>query len=624
MKSTSSPKRHSNTSYGKRSTQPTIPKPASKSTAGSPSKYNNTNSPKNTDSKSPLRSSGSSTSSLTRSARQNSSLRKTRPTTSYQLKSFLNDPVCISQRKELLEDLENYDDLTVLEDKFEEMDENEMKKLITHLKEYEQQNAIHENYKEAAKTRKLYDYSVQLLKKRNSNEFDKFSRSISTAQSKPRSATATNREEVNTDFINPEDNSFDYEAANKFLDMHDKEMLLITLKMNDFDRKHENKLRDYNHETQDKILKLKQVHDHQMEELDEKWNKVKPAKYRKPSAQLLQLKEIEKNLALAGEYDRAEIIHAESENLTKQETKVQQERLVFDYKQAKSQLMKKQEYEMSQLIRVRNDGVTMIQNEYTIKRQQFINRENVLMHRNMMLTQKRVSLNAQSLAPPAPSYTDDGSTSNLLPELFAPNDPEFIKEEERKEREKRKQSEKQRKTSRNAMWFYPKQEEQTTKESSVNQSNKNLKQSPNLNESNTRDNENVEIKVIPDVVGSVINTFGENKSDANGVAVVDTNNKDKTSTINSDNDDKREIKNEVTEKVDDANIPKENIVNGENQNEEKVDDTKSQENQLESIVVSTANSLFGEPKTDTRIGEQNETNDTDKNENNADASNTDA
>ena len=204
-------------------------------------------------------------------------------------------------------------------------------------------------------------------------------------------------------------------------------MTIVSNKIHELDQFYIDKIEKYQEETEIKLAKLKESQKKKFDELNEKWKNQKPPQYRKPSAQLLQLKTIERNLAKTGDYKRAEILYKETETLTKREMEDPQSRLTSDYKSNKMRLKQKQKKEIEQFQQSRHDGLILIQNEHKLKRKQYENRNKILEQQKGLVAARRFNQESQSLSLPAPITSDQQKKTqyNLLPELVAPNDPEL-------------------------------------------------------------------------------------------------------------------------------------------------------------------------------------------------------
>ena len=486
-----------------------------------------------------------------------------RSTFSFGIKSYLNDPTCISLRNQLMGN--NEQDTSDPMEIYDECDDTQLQNLVSHLKEYEQQNAINENYIEASKAHHLTAEINEVLKIRKKNEV---TRSIFSSQAKTRSYTANstgqsfesdkqNEEEeddnsINSDFYN--DNTTDN------IDEENDNELVTMNQMKEFDQFYQKKINQYQEDTNKKISELKQLHKQQIECLETIWREKKPPQYRKPSAQLLQLKTIEKKLAITGDYERAMILHKETESLKKQEMADAQKKLVCDYKSSKSRLQQKQIVELEQLEKSRSDGLTILQNEHKLKRLQYENRDKVIQQQKIALASKRLNMASHSLSIPAPilaEKTGDIQT-NLLPELIPPNDPNFIKEEEKKSKEENKRRLGLQQKNIDAASHYYKLENTTENENSNDKnsmknkrdsSNKNKKKkrttSPRYTEISKEDNDDgLSIKDIAQRITAVI---GENDANKEGEEkTVENNNQNENSSIINENEKTLEENNDIT------------------------------------------------------------------------------
>lgn len=102
-------------------------------------------------------------------------------------------------------------------------------------------------------------------------------------------------------------------------------------------------MEDFNEETEKMQQLIKEKQDKEREIFENVWRDLNPKKYQKSSASLLQMKEIEKNLILTGEYLKAKEEHQRILQVTNIEIQQRQIDLNEDYANAKEQLRKKQE-----------------------------------------------------------------------------------------------------------------------------------------------------------------------------------------------------------------------------------------------------------------------------------------
>ena len=324
----------------------------------------------------------------------------TRSTNSFQLYSqrreevsYLDDPDCISLRESLLKD----PDFTKIED-------DKLQKLNSHLREYLTDLSIHEKYDEAKQISLLSDYTKLEIQTRKRNA-SITSRSI-----------ASNRET--------------------------KERI-----RQDFDEQ----IRVLNERLDEKIEKIKEQQKDEIEKFENTWSTEMPRKYRKPSQKLLELKEIERNLALSNDFEGAKRIHAEAVTMAEQETKAAQKLLVKDYRQARAQMEEKHKRDINtvETIRERKTNVLNQQRDKRIK--ELDNRDIVLqMKEKEYETGFRERSNPNNIQPTYGSCRRrvQQPVDTLLGDLLPPNDKKFEEEEKRINAERRrKQQEFQRKNA---------------------------------------------------------------------------------------------------------------------------------------------------------------------------------
>ena len=306
------------------------------------------------------------------------------------IKSFLVDPDCCSLRESILSSSEPYD--------FSQLDTNRLSAFVSHLREYEQKLAREENYPEASVIRELGDEAREELLGRASEEAG------GASQIQAREASIQGRQ-----------------AQQKV----------------ESEREWEEKIEKYKQETTEKREKMEELHEQQRERFEKKWQESKPSQYRKPSARLLQLKYVEKNMAKHRNYDEAEAIHAEADKLMRQECEMAQKALVSDYKSAKEKLLKRQELERQQFEYARGEGLKMLENQFKESRDKAERRDQVITAQKASVNSRAMKLAAMSASQPTP-VKKRGLRQELLPPLIPPNDPKFVEEEERKARAENK------------------------------------------------------------------------------------------------------------------------------------------------------------------------------------------
>ena len=203
---------------------------------------------------------------------------------------------------------------------------------------------------------------------------------------------------------------------------------------------------------------LEKRHELETERFETDWRDNKPQKFRKPSLNLLQLKQIEKSLIRSGEYDRAEAVNNQIKELVAVETEEAQKNLAHQYKIAKAKLIESQKAEFDLLQQEKEKEIQFIELERSQELALVETRKAVLrqksMERSKPLT-RSVFIKASKIA-----HASDGGELVLLPPLQAPNDPVYIEEEERKQKEIiKKKKEFQQKNQSNVLSRYKPRDE---------------------------------------------------------------------------------------------------------------------------------------------------------------------
>ena len=198
--------------------------------------------------------------------------------------STLNDPKCIELRKQGQRD-----------NNFDNVSDEDLEKLLAHLREYEQQCGTQRDYDKANEAREMRKKVLDIIHRRSVHHIDE-------------DARARDLKEIDKDIQDREKN--------------------IKREINAYDKKTAER-------TRDAFIK--------------KWEDDQPNRYRKSSVQLLHLKSIEKSLVVAGDYTGAkemQRIIGEKENA---EVEEQQEILNDHFRAAKEKLVAEQQEAMENL-----------------------------------------------------------------------------------------------------------------------------------------------------------------------------------------------------------------------------------------------------------------------------------
>lgn len=299
-------------------------------------------------------------------------------------KEYINDPDCITLRDKLLENPD-----------FSEVEDEQLKMLMAHLREYSQDMALKEDYEEAAKASSLLEVTRKEQQERNSRIHE------------------------------------------RELDDADK------IKREKCEKQWDEKLQNLDEETQAKREAIQNEQNEELDRFEKRWAEDMPRKYRKPSNRLLQLKQIERSLAISGKYDEAKEIHKESEAIAQLEGSQIQNKLITDYRIAREKLMIKFNEDMNLFEKSRAQEREVIECQKRKDLEKFVYREEV---QKIKQIESRKGCKERS-GVIKPDYgasviginqTKMKFRDNVIPPLFAPNDPKFVEEEQRKAREKKR------------------------------------------------------------------------------------------------------------------------------------------------------------------------------------------
>jgi hypothetical protein len=175
---------------------------------------------------------------------------------------------------------------------------------------------------------------------------------------------------------------------------------------------------------------------------------------------LLQIKQIERAMAISGQYDRARAMHSEGERLAAREAEELQANLIRDYRIAKDQLLRDQQAERDKLESDRARLRTVLDARKKIDAAKRTNRRNVVEQRQTealkLLRERSGNVRPDYGASVTGSVQSKGRLrENVIPPLFAPNDPRFVEEDRKRVREKRRiQNEYQRRNAELALMDY--------------------------------------------------------------------------------------------------------------------------------------------------------------------------
>lgn len=256
--------------------------------------------------------------------------------------TILDDPECVQMREQTID---NHD--------FTDLSREDMELLLQHTKEYIRYVASKADYEEARRAKALYDAATNALYHKI-NDREKSNQPREELQEKRRTQEG---------------------AWQKELDDYDTE---TNAKLQQLEEKHQNELRDY----------------------DQKWQEDDTfRKYRKPSARLLDLWRKEKFMARTGQFNEAEIIKAEAEELQQREMNMAQAMLNRDYHLDRDKIVTRQQQEIESLIQTRDHWKSVIVSRQKNEKDVYGNKEIVVEARHKEPFRKREAQLPQKKAP---------------------------------------------------------------------------------------------------------------------------------------------------------------------------------------------------------------------------------
>ena len=298
--------------------------------------------------------------------------------------STLNDPEMLQMRNDLF-----------LDGKFSNYSDKQIFKFIAHLREYKTECAVNEEYDEAQNCLKLIEEAKSELQ---------------------------NRKKPVEDKKKIEDNTLQEQKT--IIDHYN------------------NKIKEVNESAEQQINELKKQQEKEWEEFENVWATEKPRKYRKPSTELLNLKEKEKSSALTRDYATAEILHQEAAEMINEERNEQQKRLRQDYLLAKKQMEEKHKKEIDGINMVKERKLAMLIVGKQKRISELENRKFVLKRKSLEINEKERS-DPNNIQPIYGSFSKKAplSTDNLLGELIPPNDKQLQEDMRRHTVERRRMQE---------------------------------------------------------------------------------------------------------------------------------------------------------------------------------------
>lgn len=520
------------------------------------------------------RTSQSSTKPNTKSSNSMNSLNR-RTTSNILNPSYMNDSSLIELRDRLYDNPD-----------FENIDDDTIQKLQAHLREYKQDRALCEDYDNAEKASYLLELvKTQISKRSSDSSIQKNLDSISNGYERKDSKT-------DDDNINDNNNDLVNDDQKK--------------RLNEFEEKWKNKFEKFDKTTEQRTNELDEKQSKQLEEFEKVWSTEKPQKYRKPSSKLLELKKIERTLALSGEFDKARSIHSEAEQLAAKEQKELQAALIRDYRSAKESFLSKQRQEKQKFLQTRLEARSTMEIQKDSEYNKFVKRTAVVQDKYKDAQRAARERSGQIKPDYGVSVSNFNQNKvkfneNIIPPLFAPNDPSFVEEDERKTREKKKkQLELQKKNAEVTLLEYtvqpsPRENEEEEKINNSNDlMNQNKKEEKNDN-SNDLINQNKKDEKIDDVLKPVFvaNENENNKNNDNDFVVNEEkyNNNDLDPVIKTTNDNQNGTLNLIFSSI--SNNNNNNDINDNNDvNEINLNDSDENETQKEGNLEGLT-SVFG-------------------------------
>lgn len=147
-----------------------------------------------------------------------------------------------------------------------------------------------------------------------------------------------------------------------------------------------------------------------LEEFETEWREVMPDKYRRPSKQLIELRQQAHTLGYAGKYEEANQRQIEAKNLMQQEYEQAKFKLDHDYENAKNKLIKKQNEQMSILQQNSQQQRELLLSKKKMTEQALEKRKLVLGSKSSQKQKSRSNSSIQN-SPPANSNLNQTNSS---------------------------------------------------------------------------------------------------------------------------------------------------------------------------------------------------------------------
>jgi hypothetical protein len=291
--------------------------------------------------------------------------------------SLLNDPELTELRNRLYEN----EDLN-------KIDDQQLSRLWSHLREFSFSLAMSEDYDEA---RRASDLMLSVRQELQNRE--------------PPSPTSTPR---------------DLETSSDNLE-----------------RDWSERFSNYDNETAARRTQLLTNNANSLDRFERLWQGKMPRLYRKPSGRYLQLKQQEWALAVVRDFDRASMLHRECEVLRAEEANAAQAQLVSDYREARGRLLAKQQQDLDQYDASRERSRACMVAKYQRACDVLALTQTVARTRQARRTQQASSIEL-GVSIEASVQSKTRPRDPLLPPLMPPNDPQFVQDEQRRRDEVRR------------------------------------------------------------------------------------------------------------------------------------------------------------------------------------------
>jgi hypothetical protein len=281
------------------------------------------------------------------------------------VKSLLKNERCILLRERLLDDPD-----------FASVGDEDLKRLISHLREYTRFCAIQEYYYHALQSQSLLDSAREELGMRIEANCpsDDLVRALEKSRARFARSSSDSREQ-------------------------------------------------YELETNEKREAILSQHRHETRVFERQWRRSKPHKYRKSSHLLIQLRQIEKTLAVETEIEKAMSIHAQVWDRTEIEAECAQQNLIRDYRVAREKHLHRQASELDRFEQQREEGARILEAKLRAKEQPLIHRDAVVRAKTACAVAKPRAADDRPVTSAGVPKQRHVEIEMLLPELVPPNDP---------------------------------------------------------------------------------------------------------------------------------------------------------------------------------------------------------